>query len=255
MSETTHSARPGSDLDYPFAARPELGETIEAAPGLNWIRMRLPFIHPAVFLSAPDLRCEFDDVQRTIVNAIDGRRTIADIVLESRSSTFAVSSTLHSLVRSGHVRLVEAGAEKAAKVEEETAPFEEFSEADEVTVLLKRAQTSLKSKEYEKTQRLLKAAENLDTNHTRVRSAIKGAEAVILADLHAQGLHEARVPKIAKPVTEITQMNFTPNEGFILSRINGQWDIGSLIKISPIREPDAMLIFYRLWKNGIIAFE
>jgi hypothetical protein len=122
-------------------------------------------------------------------------------------------------------------------------------------VLLKRAQTSLKAKEYEKTQRLLKAAENLDANQSRVRSAIKGAEAVILADLHAQGLHEARVPKISKPVTEITQMNFTPNEGFILSRINGQWDIGSLIKISPIREPDAMLIFYRLWKTGIIAFE
>jgi hypothetical protein len=198
---------------------------------------------------------DLDEVQRTIVHAIDGRRTIADIVLESRSSTFAVSSTLHSLVRSGHVRLVEAGAEKAAKVEEETAPFEEFSEADEVTVLLKRAQTSLKAKEYEKTQRLLKAAENLDANQSRVRSAIKGAEAVILADLHAQGLHEARVPKISKPVTEITQMNFTPNEGFILSRINGQWDIGSLIKISPIREPDAMLIFYRLWKTGIIAFE
>jgi glyoxylase-like metal-dependent hydrolase (beta-lactamase superfamily II) len=43
LSETTHSARPGSDLDYPFAARPELGETIEVAPGLHWIRMRLPF--------------------------------------------------------------------------------------------------------------------------------------------------------------------------------------------------------------------
>ena len=33
------------------------------------------------------------------------------------------------------------------------------------------------------------------------------------------------------------------------------WNIGSLIKISPIREPDAMLIFYRLWKDGIIRFE
>ena len=50
-------------------------------------------------------------------------------------------------------------------------------------------------------------------------------------------------------------MNFTPNEGFLLSRINGTWDIGSLIKISPIREPDALLIFYKLWKDGIIAFE
>jgi hypothetical protein len=50
-------------------------------------------------------------------------------------------------------------------------------------------------------------------------------------------------------------MNFTPNEGFILSRVNGQWDIGSLIKISPIREPDAMLIFYKLWRDGIIALD
>jgi hypothetical protein len=50
-------------------------------------------------------------------------------------------------------------------------------------------------------------------------------------------------------------MNFSPNEGFILSRINGTWDIGSLIKISPIRETDAMLIFHRLWRDGIIALD
>ncbi|HEY8699182.1 MAG TPA: MBL fold metallo-hydrolase, partial [Rhizomicrobium sp.] len=35
-------ARPGSNLDYPFAARPELGQTIELAPGIHWVRMRLP---------------------------------------------------------------------------------------------------------------------------------------------------------------------------------------------------------------------
>ena len=58
-----------------------------------------------------------------------------------------------------------------------------------------------------------------------------------------------------KSFEDIAKMNFTPNEGFMLSRVNGQWDIGSLIKISPIREPDALLIFYRLWKDGIIAFE
>jgi hypothetical protein len=54
---------------------------------------------------------------------------------------------------------------------------------------------------------------------------------------------------------EITTMNFTPNEGFMLSRINGTWDIGSLIKISPIREADALMIFYKLYKDGIIALE
>ncbi len=196
-----------------------------------------------------------DEVQRTIVNAVDGRRMIAEIELESRASLFTVCSTLHNLARDGYVRLIEPGAEKVLVAEQETAPFEEFSESDEVASLLSRAHQALKSKDYEKTQRLLKAAENLDPNQPRVRSAIKGAEAVILADLHGQGLSESRVPRIAMPVSEITKMNFTPNEGFILSRINGQWNLGALMKISPIRESDAMLIFYKLWKDGIITFE
>lgn len=195
-----------------------------------------------------------DEVQKTIVKAIDGKRTIADIELESRSSAFVVSSTLHRLVRDGSVRLVELGSERAEASKEEV-PAEASSESDEVASLLSRAQQGLKNKEYEKVQRFLKAAENLDPNQARVRSAIKGAEAVILADLHAQGLNESRVPRIAKPIADITKMNFTPNEGFILSRINGQYDLGSLMKISPIREPDAMLIFYKLWKDGVIAFE
>ncbi len=36
------AARPGSNLDYPFATRPDVGETIAIAPGVHWVRMRLP---------------------------------------------------------------------------------------------------------------------------------------------------------------------------------------------------------------------
>ncbi|HEY6843206.1 MAG TPA: DUF4388 domain-containing protein [Thermoanaerobaculia bacterium] len=195
---------------------------------------------------------QLNEQQQTIVNAVDGKRTIAEIELEARTSLFMVCSTLHKLAREGFVRLSEPGG-----AADEQAPFEEpaVSETDEVASLLNRAQSALKGKDYEKAQRLLKAAENLDPSKSGVRSAIKGAEAVILADLYHQGITESKVPRIAKPITEITQMNFTPNEGFILSRINGQWNLGALMKISPIREAEAMLIFHRLWKDGIITFE
>jgi hypothetical protein len=198
---------------------------------------------------------DLNEVQSTIVNAIDGKRTIADIVLESRSSHFTVCSTLHGLVRHGLIRLEDVPTGKFQKVIQESAPFEVSSEDEEVQSMIQRAHDALKNKEYAKAQRLLKAAENLDPNGPKVRSAIKGAEAIILADLHGQGLHEASVPRVAKPFEEITSMDFTPNEGFILSRVNGTWDIGSLLKISPIREPDAMLILYKLWKDGIIAID
>jgi len=203
---------------------------------------------------------DLEEVEEPIVRALDGKRTIADIVLESRSSEFVVSSTIYTLVRHGFCRLVDPDTQKMARITEEmiagaAAVPAEFNENDEIQSLLTAAQSALRIKDYEKTQRLLRAAQNLDPNHPKIRSAIKGAETVILGELRTQGVMDSKVPKVSRSLDEITQMNFSPNEGFILSRINGHWDIGSLIKISPIRETDAMLIFHKLWKDGIIAFE
>ena len=198
---------------------------------------------------------QMEDVEKTVVSAIDGKRSVAEIVLESRSSSFKVSSTICELVRNGFATLSDPSRQQPAAVTTELPPFEDFREDDEILSLLARAQQSMREHDYEKAQRMLKAAENLDPNHARVRNAIKGAEAAILSDLRRQGMTEVKIPRVIKPIEEITQMNFSPNEGFILSRINGQWDLGSLIKISPIREPDAMLIFYKLWKTEIIVFE
>jgi hypothetical protein len=204
---------------------------------------------------------ELEEVEEPIVRAIDGKRTIAEIVLESRSSAFTVSSTVSALVRHGFVKLVDPGTQKMAKLTEEVVaaaqaeaePKRDFNEDDEIVSLLNAAQAALRARDFEKTQRLLRAAQNLDPNNPKVRTAIKGAETVILGELRNQGLLDSKVPRVSKTIEEITQMNFTPNEGFILSRINGQWDIGSLIKISPIRETDAMLIFHKLWRENIIA--
>jgi len=79
-------------------------------------------------------------------------------------------------------------------------------------------------------------------------------ETVIAGEVKRLGIVESKVPKISKSFDEISNMNFTPNEGFLLSRINGQWDVGSIMKVSPMREIDALLIFHRLFKDGIIHF-
>jgi len=234
----------------------------------EWQRIRLLIpneaLVPAVLKAFDEEvadQLHFDDAQRTVVAALDGKRNVADIVLESRSSSFLVAETLYRLVREGYIELREPTPEKAAamvassKVSSAKIPVIAETPEDEVTALLNRAQQALRARDYEKAQRLLKAAENLDPNHPKVRNSIKGAEAAIVSDLRSQGLNDARVPKVAKSFEDIAKMNFTPNEGFMLSRVNGQWDIGSLIKISPIREPDALLIFHRLWKDGIIAFD
>ena len=199
---------------------------------------------------------ELEEHELLIARAIDGKRSIAEIVLETRSSEFAVSSTVSTLVRQGALRITLSAYEEApAAAPPPPTPRPEFNEDDEIQSLLTGAQNALRNRDYEKTQRLLRAAQNLDPNHPKVRTAIKGAETVIMGELRNQGLLDSKIPRVAKSLEEITTMNFSPNEGFILSRINGQWDIGSLIKISPIRETDAMLIFHKLWKDGIVALD
>ncbi|MEO8036850.1 MAG: DUF4388 domain-containing protein, partial [Acidobacteriota bacterium] len=156
----------------------------------EWMRIReiiadetmIPVIDVPVEPGADE---ELDDVSRTIVHAIDGRRSIADLVLETRSSAFVVSSTLYNMIADGYVHLVSPSAEKAEKVHEQLAPPKVtavvspvvLTEDDEITSMLTRAQQALRAKDYEKTQRLLRAAQNLDPNNGKVRSAMKGAEA------------------------------------------------------------------------------
>jgi hypothetical protein len=226
----------------------------------EWMRIReiIPneVVVPVLEKAIPD-DVDLEEVQEPVVRAIDGKRTIADIVLESRSSAFRVSETLCALAREGYVRFVDPSAQKAAAIAAEinvTPPFGVgATEEDEIASMLNRAQQAIRGGDFEKAQRLLKAAQNLDPNHPRVRTAVKAAETLIINELRRDGLLENKVPRVSRSLDEITTMNFTPNEGFILSRINGQWDIGSLIKISPIRETDALLIFHKLWKDGIIA--
>lgn len=203
---------------------------------------------------------EIDNLQRAIIRAIDGKRTIADLEVECRVSEFVVSSTVHMLIRQKTAHLIDPTAQKAAAVESDTAQAtvqfaEGMEEDEEIASLLARAQQALKTKDFEKAQRFLRAAQNLDPNHARVRTSIKGAETVIANELRSAGVADSKVPRLSKPFEDLATMNFSPNEGFLLSRINGAWDIGSLMKISPIRETDALMIFYKLWQDGVIALD
>ena len=42
MNEAEARVRPGTNLEYPFSGRPEIGRSIVVTPGVHWVRMRLP---------------------------------------------------------------------------------------------------------------------------------------------------------------------------------------------------------------------
>ena len=49
---------------------------------------------------------------------------------------------------------------------------------------------------------------------------------------------------------ELESHQLDPQEGFVLSRVNGEWDIESITKICPMGEQDVRAIFQTLMDQG-----
>jgi hypothetical protein len=63
-----------------------------------------------------------------------------------------------------------------------------------------------------------------------------------------------KVPRLKLALRELTQLKLDPREGFVISRVNGEWDVQSILKICPMPEDEAMIIFARLLERGVIDF-
>jgi hypothetical protein len=101
---------------------------------------------------------------------------------------------------------------------------------------------------------MFKVAYELDPTDGRAAEALRDAERALKAALSADGVSGEKVPELAIPLQSLTQRSFSPHEGFVLSRINGQWDVKSIMKISPMKELEVLMIFQKLLKDSVIRW-
>lgn len=190
---------------------------------------------------------EMSEHDRYILPFLDGRRSIEEIAVQTHNTEFHVAKLAYELVRSGLARVQTAAAAPPA------SPATAGAEPDEVGSLLAQAADFTAAGNGFHAWKAIRAALEIDPQSKEAREALREAEQRLLAELESAGIIGTKVPSLAVSVGEVTKMNFSPNEGFVLSRINGSWDIKSILKISPIREIDALLIFRKLLDDGVIV--
>jgi hypothetical protein len=54
---------------------------------------------------------------------------------------------------------------------------------------------------------------------------------------------------------ELEAENLSPTEFFLLSRIDGSWDLKSIVQVSPLREADALRTLKRMREKGMIELK
>lgn len=187
--------------------------------------------------------------ERLIVPHIDGRRSVEEIALQTHNAEFAVARFVYEGLTSGSMVLAGTVPRRAA-----AAAVGSGSVETEVEHFLQRGKASLKE-DLHAAYRMFKVASDLAPADGRAAEAVRDAEREIRTALEKDGVTGEKVPELAIAIPELTERTFSPHEGFVISRINGQWDVKSVMKISPIKELEVLMIFQRLWKDGVIRWK
>ena len=80
------------------------------------------------------------------------------------------------------------------------------------------------------------------------------AEDKLLKQIYTAPLLPNAVPRVLISEDGLTDQQLGPQEAFLLSRMNGEWDVSSILSICPFREVDSLRMIKTLLDRGIINF-
>jgi hypothetical protein len=188
---------------------------------------------------------ELEEGQRQVIAAVNDDRSVEDICFETHASEFFVCSALLPVVRMGAVKIVRPRIRRVAEdVEDQSAAS-----------LLDVAEQHLGNGSYANALRHLRAAKILEPTDPDVAAQAERLEVRIIAGLEGSGVTLDAVPYHVSVPDAPDDLRLTAEEGFIMSRINGSYTVGSILKISPMPKIDALFVFWRLQQAGCIRLE
>ena len=177
------------------------------------------------------------------MSLIDDDLSVAKISEISHCSDLFVRQVLFSLIEKGKLKIVNP---QIVELENST----DLVNPDDITATthLGIAQRRIDNADFSNALRHLGAAHNLDPNGQETAHAIETAEERIRQSLDQEGIQLSAIPTLNLSKKEIPTLQLSPEEGFVLSRIDGTYDIDSILKISPMPPLDARLVFRKLLK-------
>jgi uncharacterized protein DUF4388 len=234
---------PGEQVTISVRVEDVLLEGVRRFDTAKKIRQLLP--HDGVVLCRSDKPLPSEVAAKSfpkrVFDLVDGKRTLADIVLEAHASEFNVSQVLYALVQKGFILV--------GKTE---APRPSPAPPDTPQALLSAAKDLIHRGDAEGALDALEKARSLSGKSPEINALIQVAEEHFIERAYRHYLPPKKIPVLKKPLETLVNMDFSPEEVFLMSRVNGTWDLRSIISISPLREVDALRALKKLRERGII---
>lgn len=184
---------------------------------------------------------------RQILYFLEKHMTVAEICYNMHASSFHVYALLYDLVSKGIVNV-------AGEAPEPPDPEKELNELrGKVSESLRAARVDLKNGKAEHAISIIHTILELEPKNGEAQALLIEAEAKFIQQIYASKFSRTAVPRIILAPDNLTE-GISSQEGFMLSRINGDWDVASILSICPFREADSLRMIITLLDKGIIAF-
>lgn len=96
-------------------------------------------------------------------------------------------------------------------------------------------------------------AVELAPSRNDAQTLLQETERALFAVLSRELLTAFRVPKLLVPREDLVTLAMSESERYLASRVDGRWDLFSLMRMSRLREVEALITFKRLADRGIIS--
>lgn len=222
----------------------------------EWERIRQVIPSPRTTF-APGPVPPADVTEARVVSLAAEGRTAAAISFELHCSDFDAFTLLASLVQKQVLQVKSPGAAERpgdtvgtvkkllakAKSAELAGRLEEAEEAYEAVLLINPVHVQARKALTALRERSLTPADPSAFNLPPLSP--RPAEVVPLDG----------VPRLAVDFSTVTRLELSPEEGYLLSRINGSWDVKSIVRLFPEGQAKALEILSQLEAKGLIRID
>jgi hypothetical protein len=221
-------------------------------------------------------------LMRRTLEAIDGQRTIAEVLLHTRASEFVVLYFLHRLYEQELVTIREIRSvpvQGATLLDTNTArkpdsnmtlvtqedldsgSNEDCVEIEELhldtdaeaglEVVVERATRLMGERDYETAVDLLRASCRVHATDY-ARHLLLKAEGALVAKVWQDETFSSKFPVMLRDKDQILAQEPSPDESFLLSLIDGMTDLQAILWLTPMREVDVIIALQRMVRKGMI---
>jgi hypothetical protein len=188
-----------------------------------------------------------DAETRQVLYHVEKHLTAAEICYNMHTSLFHACALLFDLVSKDIIKVAGEAPEPAS------TDLSALKLPKTVPELLKMARAEIKENNAENALAIIHSALEEEPKNAEAQRLREEAEKKFVAQVFAGGLSPRAVARLIVSIEDLEHERLGPQEGFVLSRINGESDIESILSVCPFREADSLRMIKKLLDSGIIG--